>query len=111
MKTSKPSTRICAFFFVTFAWSWTCWLVSAVIKLQSIALATTLMFAGSLGPSLAAVLVVADASGRAGLRAWLGRCLRRPPGWTPGWTHGWGWMALRLLAQRNVAVPREIPAR
>ena len=93
MKTSETSKRIWPFFALTFAWSWTCWLVSAAIKTQSPSLATTLMFAGSFGPSLAAVLVVANADGRAGLRAWLGRCLQ----WPNGWRQGWGWIALAVL--------------
>ena len=84
----SPS-RIWTFFAVTFVWSWTCWLVSVAIKPQLPSLATTLMFVGSFGPSLAAVLVVASAGGRAGLRAWLGRCLR--------WRIGWRWVAFALL--------------
>ena len=51
------------------------------------------MFAGSFGPSLAAVLVVANADGRAGLRAWFGRCLQ----WPNGWRQRWGWVALAVL--------------
>ena len=85
----RSRTRIWVFFVVTFAWSWTCWLVSVTIKPQSPPLATTLMFVGSFGPSLAAVLVVANADGRAGLRAWLGRCLQ--------WRIGWRWLAFALL--------------
>ena len=89
MKVSKSSTRIWAFFFLTFAWSWTCWLLSPAVKPQLPSLATMLMFAGRFGPCVAAVLVVANAGGRAGLRAWFGRCLQ--------WRIGWGWMALALL--------------
>ena len=85
----RSPTRIWAFFFLTFAWSWTCWLLSPAVKPQSPSLATMLMFAGSFGPCMAAVLVVANAGGRAGLRAWFGRCLQ--------WRIGWGWMALALL--------------
>lgn len=85
----RSRTRIWVFFGVTFAWSWTCWLVSVAIKPQSPPLATTLMFVGSFGPSLAAVLMVANAGGRAGLRAWLGRCLQ--------WRIGWRWLAFALL--------------
>ena len=70
---------------LTFAWSWTCWLVSVALKPQSTPLATTLMVVGSFGPSLAAVVVVANVGGRAGLRAWLGRCLQWPKGWSQGW--------------------------
>jgi uncharacterized protein len=89
----RSPARIWPFFALTFAWSWTCWLVSAAIKPQSASLATALMFAGSFGPSLAAVCVVVNASGRAGLRAWLGRCLQ----WPNGWRQGGGWLALAVL--------------
>ena len=89
----RSRTRIWVFFALTFAWSWTCWLVSVAIKPQSPPIATTLMFVGSFGPSLAAVLVVANAGGRAGLRAWLGRCLQ----WPKGWRQGWRWLAFALL--------------
>lgn len=78
-----------AFFALTLAWSWTCWGLSPAAKARSPPLATLLMFAGSFGPSLAAVVVVANAGGRAGLRAWLSRCLR--------WRIGWGWLAFALL--------------
>ena len=93
MKISRPSTRIWAFFALTFAWSWTCWLLSPAVKTQSPSLAAMPMFAGSFGSSLAAVLVVANAGGRAGLRAWFGRCLQ----WPVGWRQGWSWMALAFL--------------
>ena len=89
----RSPTRIWTFFAVTFAWSWTWWLVSMAIKPQSPSLATALMFLGSFGPSLAAVLVVASAGGRAGLRAWFGRCLQ----WPNGWRQGWRWVAFALL--------------
>jgi uncharacterized protein len=95
----RSPARIWAFFALTFAWSWTCWLVSAAIKTESPSVATTLMFAGSFGPSLAAVLVVANAGGRAGLRAWLGRCLR----WPPGGRRGLGWTVLALLLPAALA--------
>ena len=56
------------------------------LKTQSSLLATLLMCLGSFGPSIAAVIVVAYGSGRAGLRVWFGRCLQ--------WRVGAGWMAL-----------------
>ena len=94
MRTSRPSTRVWAYFVLTFAWSWTCWLLSPVVKTQSPSLAAMLMFAGSFGPSMAAVLVVANAGGRAGLRAWFGGCLQ--------WRIGWGWLALALLLPATI---------
>ncbi len=63
--------------------------MSPAVKAQSPWFAALLMFAGSFGPSLAAVLVVANASGRAGLRIWLSRCLQ--------WRVGWGWLALAFV--------------
>ncbi|HOE41269.1 MAG TPA: type II CAAX endopeptidase family protein [Rhodoferax sp.] len=74
---------------LTFAWSWACWALSPAIKPQLPTLATLLMFAGSFGPSLAAVVVVASSRKCAGLRAWLVRCLQ--------WRIGWGWWAFALL--------------
>jgi len=74
---------------MTFAWSWACWALSPAIKPQLPWLATLLMFAGSFGPSLAALVVVASTRKWEGLRAWLTRCLR--------WRIGWGWWAFALL--------------
>ena len=78
-----------SFFVLTFAWSWACWALSPAVKPQWPWLATLLMFAGSFGPSFAAVIVVASTRKLMGLRAWLGRCLR--------WRIGWGWWAFALL--------------
>lgn len=77
------------YFALTFAWSWACWGLSPAVKAHLPVLATMLMFAGSFGPSLAAVVVVTKAGGRAGLRAWMSRCLQ--------WRIGWGWLAFALL--------------
>jgi membrane protease YdiL (CAAX protease family) len=77
------------FLALTFAWSWGCWVLSPAIRPQQPGLATLLMFAGSFGPSLAAVVVVASTRKFAGLRAWLVRCLQ--------WRIGWGWWAFALL--------------
>jgi len=77
------------YFALTFAWSWACWALSPAIKPQLPWLATLLMFAGSFGPSLAAIVVVAGTRQSVGLRAWLARCLQ--------WRFGWGWLAFALL--------------
>jgi membrane protease YdiL (CAAX protease family) len=77
------------FFALTFAWSWACWVLSPAIKPQLPWLATLLMFAGSFGPSLAAIVVVASTRKVVGLRAWLSRCLQ--------WRIGWGWWAFALF--------------
>ena len=77
------------FFALTFAWSWACWALSPVVRPELSWLATLLMFAGSFGPSLAAIVVVASTRPAGGLRAWLSRCLQ--------WRIGWGWCAFALL--------------
>jgi membrane protease YdiL (CAAX protease family) len=79
---------------LTFAWSWACWALSPDIRPQLPWLATLLMFAGSFGPSLAAIVMVASTRNVAGLRAWLGRCLQ--------WRIGWGWWAMALLLPLSV---------
>lgn len=48
------------YFALTFAWCWACWALSSAIRPQLPWLATLLMFAGSFGPSLAAIVVVAS---------------------------------------------------
>jgi membrane protease YdiL (CAAX protease family) len=82
------------FFALTFAWSWACWALSPAISLQLPWLATLLMFAGSFGPSLAAIVVVASTRPVGGLRAWLSRCLH--------WRIGWGWWVFALLLPLSV---------
>ncbi len=77
------------FFALTFAWSWVCWTLSPAIRPQLPWLATLLMFAGSFGPSLAAIVVVASTRPVGGVRAWLSRCLQ--------WRIGWGWLAFVMF--------------
>ena len=77
------------FFALTFAWSWACWALSPAVRPQLPWLATLLMFAGSFGPSLAAVVVVASTRQSVGLRAWLAHCMQ--------WRIGWAWWAFALL--------------
>ena len=77
------------FFALTFAGSWACWALSPAIKTQLPWFATLLMFAGSFGPSLAAIVMVASTRGLKGLRAWLSCCLQ--------WRIGWGWWTFALL--------------
>jgi membrane protease YdiL (CAAX protease family) len=77
------------FFALTFAWSWACWALSPTIRPELPSLATLLMFAGSFGPSLAAIVVVASTRPVEGLRGWLSRCLQ--------WRIGWGAWALAVL--------------
>ena len=77
------------YFGLTFAWSWACWALSPAIRPELPWLATLLMFAGSFGPSLAAVVMVVSTRNVVGLRAWLACCLK--------WRIGWGWWAMTLL--------------
>jgi uncharacterized protein len=89
MRSVHSSKHLWAFFALTFAWSWTCWGLSPAVKTLSPVSATLLMFAGSFGPSLAAVVMVANGGGRVALRAWLSRCME--------WQMGWPWLAFALL--------------
>jgi uncharacterized protein len=81
--------RLAAFIVLAFAWSWTCWLLSVLAKPYSAPLAVVPGLLAGFGPGIAAVAVVGYVGGRAGLRAWLSRCLQ--------WRLGWGWMALAFL--------------
>ena len=78
-----------SYFGLTFAWSWVCWALSSVIRPQLPWLATLLMFVGSFGPSLAAIVVVVSTRPLGAVRVWLSRCLQ--------WRIGWEWWALALL--------------
>lgn len=81
--------RLAAFFALAFAWSWTFWLLSVVVKPYSAPLAVVPGLLAGFGPGVAAIAVVGYIGGRAGLHAWLARCLQ--------WQVGWGWMALAFL--------------
>lgn len=86
----QPSKQLLIFFALTFAWSWTCWLLAPVIETQSAHAASTLFFLGGFGSSLAAVMVVSVNGGRAKLRDWLKKCLQ--------YRGRWRWITLALLA-------------
>lgn len=86
---TSAAASLLTFFALAFAGSWTCWWLASALKGDSPVWATMLSLAGGFGPSLAAVLVVAHGSGRAGLHRWLMRCLR--------WRAGWRWALLALL--------------
>ena len=85
--TLQPTLLV--YFFLTFTWSWTCWLLAPLVKPLLPWAGTALEFAGGFGPSLAAIAIVWSTQGRAGLRAWLARCLLGPV--------GWGWLAVAFL--------------
>lgn len=82
--------QLLAFFVMTFAWSWTCWLLAPVVQADSSFAASALFFLGGFGPSSAATCLVCITSGRAGLRTWLARCLK--------WRGRWAWMTLAFLS-------------
>jgi uncharacterized protein len=83
------SKQLLGFFALTFAWSWTCWLLAPIVKADSNFASNALFFLGGFGPTVAAVTVVGMTSGYGGLRAWLGKCLQ--------WRNRWGWMTLAFL--------------
>ncbi len=85
----RQRAPLLGFFVLTFAWSWVCWALSPAIRPQLPWLATLLMFAGSFGPSLAAIVVMASTHNGEGLRVWLSSCLQ--------WRIGWGWWALAMF--------------
>lgn len=87
-ETPSPASLL-TFFALAFAWSWTCWLLAPALKADFPIASTTMSVAGGFGPSLAAVVIVAYGSGRAGLRRWLKRCLQ--------WRVGWRWVALAFV--------------
>jgi uncharacterized protein len=78
-----------SFFTLAFAWSWTFWMLSPLLKAASPIAATALFMVGGFGPSLAAVAVVARHGGSNGLRLWMKRCLQ--------WRVGWRWIALAFF--------------
>ncbi len=84
------SKQLMQFFALTFAWSWTCWLLTPAVKAESSSAANILFFLGGFGPSFAAVVVVYMTSGWAGLRLWLLQCLR--------WRGRLHWIGLAFLA-------------
>lgn len=74
---------LASFIALTFAWSWSCWLLAPVVQPTSGLAANVLFYLGGVGPSLAAIAVVAMSGGQVSLRSWLLRCLtwRGSPGW------------------------------
>lgn len=82
--------RLLAFFALTFAWSWICWLLSSVIRPQLPTLGMVLFIAGSFGPGIAATAVVRYVGGLAGLHRWLRRSLQ--------WRVGWRWLGAMLIS-------------
>jgi uncharacterized protein len=78
-----------SFIATTFTWSWSLWLLSALVYPNSGAVAAVLSAVASFGPSVSASAVVLFGSGPVEFRRWLRRCLQ--------WRVGWRWMALAFL--------------
>ncbi len=77
------------FFALTLVWSWTFWLLSALVSLNSQALSSVLFILGGFGPGFSAVAVVGYSDGVVGLRRWLTQCLQ--------WRQRWRWMVLAFF--------------
>ncbi|OQW86954.1 MAG: CAAX protease [Rhodoferax ferrireducens] len=86
---SSLGSQLLAFFVLTFAWSWSFWLMSALVNGRSQVLVSGLFIVGGFGPGFAAVAVVGYSEGLRGLRQWLTRCLQ--------WQQRWLWMALAFF--------------
>jgi uncharacterized protein len=82
--------RLLVFFALTFIWSWACWLLAPLAKTYSNNVTTSLLYLGSFGPSLAALMIITVTEGPKGLRAWLSCCLK--------WRVGRGWLTLAFLS-------------
>ena len=65
-----------AFLAIAFAWSWSCWLLTASLGARFTVAAGVMTALGSFGPGIAAVTVIGWVGGGRGLRAWFGRCLQ-----------------------------------
>ncbi len=72
-------------------------MLAMAVQLKASSAASALMFAGSFGPSLAAVVMVAKHGGRIGLRAWFVRCVQWPVLWKRDPKLGLSWLAFALL--------------
>jgi len=86
MPEPSPPTRdapvsegaLITFFALTYAWSWTLWLLAPRLQSDAPLGATAMGLVGGFGPSLAALVVVNHQAGWGGLRHWLKCCIRRP---------------------------------
>ncbi|MBW4465723.1 MAG: CPBP family intramembrane metalloprotease [Pegethrix bostrychoides GSE-TBD4-15B] len=81
--------RLMAFFALTFAWSWICWLLASIIRPGLPTVGIMLFIAGSFGPGIAAIAVVRYTDSQDGLHRWLRRSLQ--------WRVGWRWLALSFF--------------
>jgi membrane protease YdiL (CAAX protease family) len=94
----RVRSRLLAFVALTFAWSWTCWLLPGAIPAEYAQAARVLFWLGGIGPGVAAVAMVAiQGGGGAALRTWLGRCLQ--------WRIGWRWIATAFFLPPALLLP------
>ncbi len=77
------------YFIVAFAFTWTCWWLAVLDERGVVTLSIPVVPLGAFGPLVAAVVVTAHESGRAGLRALMNRVLR--------WRVAPLWYAVALL--------------
>jgi uncharacterized protein len=93
------------FIAVAYAWAWVCWLPLLADRQDWVSWSVSpyLHLAGALGPAVAAVLVTAAVSGRAGLRDLARR--------TVAWRGRLPWLALALLAPLVLFVVAALAAR
>lgn len=85
----RTARAILAFFAFTFAWTWSLWGISALLKAPAETISTVLFLASAFGPGIAAVALMLIFEGSAGLRRWMRQCLR--------WRVGWRWYALAFF--------------
>ena len=84
---SPAGGRLPQFLLIAFAFTWACWL--STVSMPPGRLRWALSTLGQFGPLLAAMIVTARESGRAGMRELVGRMLR--------WRFHPKWLAVALL--------------
>jgi uncharacterized protein len=89
VQTVFRNQRLLAFFVLTFVWSWACWLLALTVRSDTGSVEKALFFLGGFGPSISSVCTVGYTGGKAGLRAWVSRCIC--------WHRSWG-VGLLILA-------------
>lgn len=80
---------ITSFFVLTFAWTWLLEFIAILAKPEAPVLSMVFSIVSGFGPSIAALLIIAFFSGRAGLIPWLKNALN--------WRVGWQWYALAFF--------------
>jgi uncharacterized protein len=93
---TKKSTALACFVVIAFLWAWGFGYLAGQLKSGAPILNITLMITAGYAPTLAAIGVVALCNGRAGLLAWLARCLN--------WRVNWKWHVLAFSVPPFVMV-------